>query len=731
MLTSGDNIGPYTLIKEIGRGGFGVVWLAKKTSSVAEITFALKVAKDEDIERGSFEHEVSIWLKAGGHPNVLRLIDAEVYDNRFIFVSEYLPDGSLAEWLEKCQNRVCSVAEAVRLVSGILAGLEHLHTRQPPILHRDIKPRNILLQAGTPKLADFGIARLLKVGTPSSTIAGTFPYMAPEAFQGKLGKRTVQTDLWSVGVVLYEMISGRLPFPHDGVPELISAIINDDPDPLPPSIPQEIERIIFKALARNPENRYQSASQMSESLRSAVREVGWPEFRSQQELDASEQNTERQIDSTWTSVEPRDTLSITDNRTGLVYEVPIENGAIKTADLRHVKTSTEDSGLLAYDPTLMNTASCKSAITYTDGSSGIFEYRGYPIEQLAEQSSYLEVAYLLLHGELPTAEHLRQWTWDITHHTFINENIKRALDCFNTSANPVRLFGAMLSAMSTFYPESQDIHDEARRRQQIIRLIAKVPTIAAFAFRHSLGLQYVYPDNDLSYEGNFLNMMYKTTELKYQPNPVLERALSVMFILHADHEQNCSTNAMRSIGSTRTDPYTALAGAVAAMSGPLQSGAPEMVIRVLNEIDSVDKVPEYIKRVKVGRFHLKGFGHPIYKNYDPRARVLKHLAREVFEVTGTDPQLDVALELERIVLQDEYFMERKLYPNFDFYSGIIYRAIRFPLSMFPLLLVIPRTSGWLAQWGEMLEDAEQKITRPRQIYSGHRMRAYVPINQRK
>jgi citrate synthase len=730
MPAAGDKIGPYTLIEEIGKGGFGVVWLAKKASSVVELTFALKLAKDEDIDRNAFEHEVAIWLKADGHPNVLRLIDAEVYDNRFVFVSEYLPEGSLADWLEKCQDRICSVTEAVRLASGILAGLDHLHTRQPPILHRDIKPRNILLQAGTPKLADFGIARLLKVGTASSTIAGTYPYMAPEAFQGRLGKRTVQTDLWSVGVVLYEMISGRLPFPQEGVPELISAIINDDPDPLPTSVPAEIERIVFKALSRNPKDRYDSAAQMSESLRLAMREIGWPELRSQQESVVSEQKIERQMAPTWTSLEIRDSLSVTDNRTGLIYEVPIENGAIKSMDLRSIKASTEDSGLVVYDPTLNNTASCKSSITFTDGDKGILEYRGYPIEQLAEQSTYLEVAYLLLYGELPTAEQLKEWTWHITHHTLINENIKKALDCFDSYAHPAGMFGAMLNAMSTFYPESKNIFDVDVRRKQIYRLIAKVPTVAAFAFRRRIGLQYVYPDNDLSYEGNFLNMMFKTTEVKYMPNPVIERALSIMFILHADYEQNCSTNVMRGIGGAHTDPFSALAGAIAALYGPLQSAAPEMVLRTLHEIHSVDKVPEYIKRVKVGRFRLAGFGHRVYKNYDPRAQIIKQLAHEVFELTGKDQLLNIALELERIALEDEYFVTRKLYPNVDFYWAIINLAMRFPVDMFPVLLAIPRTSGWLAHWVEMLEDAEQKITRPRQIYLGQRTREYVPLNQR-
>ncbi|HVF66648.1 MAG TPA: citrate synthase [Pyrinomonadaceae bacterium] len=432
------------------------------------------------------------------------------------------------------------------------------------------------------------------------------------------------------------------------------------------------------------------------------------------------------------SASQKETLTITDNRTGRQYEVPITDGTIRAMDLRQIKTDdAEDFGLMTYDPAFMNTASCKSTITYIDGDRGVLEYRGYPIEQLAEQSTYLEVAYLLLHGELPTAEELRQWTWDITHHTFINENIRKVLDGFHHSAHPMGMFEAMVAALSTFYPESKNIRDEACRRKQIHRLIAKVPTIAAFAFRHRIGLPISYPDNDLSYEGNFLNMMFKTTELKYEPNPTLERALSVLFILHADHEQNCSTNAMRSIGSAETDPYSALAGAAAALYGPLHGGANEAVLRMLNEIGSVDRVPEYIKKVKAGEFRLMGFGHRVYKNYDPRARIIKQIAYEVFEVTGRDPLLDLALELERIALEDEYFVKRRLYPNVDFYSGIIYRAMRFPVDMFPVLFAIPRTSGWLAQWSELLEDPEQKIARPRQIYLGHRTRDYVTMEKRE
>jgi citrate synthase len=426
----------------------------------------------------------------------------------------------------------------------------------------------------------------------------------------------------------------------------------------------------------------------------------------------------------------KDTLTITDNRTGKQYEVPITDGTIRAMDLRQIKAGEGDFGLMTYDPAFMNTASCKSTITYIDGDKGELEYRGYPIEQLAEQSTYLEVAYLLLNGELPTKDQLSGWIHNITHHTFINENIKKVLDGFHYNAHPMGMFEAMVAALSTFYPESKNIRDETCRRKQIHRLIAKVPTIAAFAYRHRTGLQYSYPDNDLSYEGNFLNMMFKTTELKYKPNPVLERALSVLFILHADHEQNCSTNTMRSIGSAETDPYSSLAGAAAALYGPLHGGANEAVLRMLHEIGSVERVPEYVKRVKAGEFRLMGFGHRVYKNYDPRARIIKQIAYEVFDVTGKDPLLDLALELERIALEDEYFVKRRLYPNVDFYSGIIYRAMRFPVDMFPVLFAIPRTSGWLSQWVEMLGDSDQKIARPRQIYLGHRTRDYVPIEKR-
>jgi citrate synthase len=426
-----------------------------------------------------------------------------------------------------------------------------------------------------------------------------------------------------------------------------------------------------------------------------------------------------------------DTLTVIDNRTGKQYEIAIENDTIRATDLRQIKVSDGDFGLMTYDPAFMNTASCKSRITFIDGERGILRYRGYPIEQLAEQSTYLEVAYLLLYGELPTQAQLEEWTWHITHHTFLHESIKKVMDGFHYDAHPMGMLVGIVGALSTFYPEAKNIFDADCRQKQIYRLIAKVATIAAFSYRHRKGLPYAYPDNDLSYPGNFLNMMFKTTEVKYEPNPVLERALNVLFILHADHEQNCSTNAMRSIGSAHTDPYSAIAGAAAALYGPLHGGANEAVLRMLKEIGSLDKVPEYVRRAKSGEFRLMGFGHRVYKNYDPRARIIKQVADEVFEVTGKDPLLDIALELERIALEDEYFVKRKLYPNVDFYSGIIYRAMGFPVDMFPVLFAIPRTSGWIAQWVEMLQDSDQKIARPRQIYLGSDERDYVPMEQRE
>jgi citrate synthase len=425
-----------------------------------------------------------------------------------------------------------------------------------------------------------------------------------------------------------------------------------------------------------------------------------------------------------------DTLTITDNRTGKQYEIPIKQGAIKATDLRQIKTSDDDSGLMTYDPAFMNTAACRSAITFIDGDKGILEYRGYPIEQLAEQSTYLETAYLIVFGELPTATQLKAWTNEITLHTMLHENIKKLMEGFQYDAHPMGVFLSTVGAFSTFYPDAKNIFDEKSRKKQIHRLIAKVPTIAAYAYRHSIGRPYNYPDNELSFAGNFLNMLFKMTELKYQVNPVLERALEVLFILHADHEQNCSTTAMRVIGSSHADPYSAMAGAAAALYGPLHGGANEAVLRMLQEIGSVDKVPAFIKRVKGGEGRLMGFGHRVYKSYDPRAKVIKLTADAVFEVTGKNPLLDIALELERIALQDEYFITRKLYPNVDFYSGLIYQAMGFPVEMFPVLFAIPRTSGWIMQWEEMLLDADQKISRPRQIYVGAPRRDYMPLAQR-
>jgi citrate synthase len=434
----------------------------------------------------------------------------------------------------------------------------------------------------------------------------------------------------------------------------------------------------------------------------------------------------------------KETLSISDDRTGKAYEVPIaygiyrDDGAyIKGTDLRKIKGSDEDFGLLSYDPAFMNTASCKSAITYIDGDKGILRYRGYPIEQLADKSNFLEVAFLLLCGDLPTKEQYEKWEWSITHHTFLHENVKKLMDAFHHDAHPMGILVSTVAALSTFYPESRNVLDPDVRMKQIHRLIAKVPTISAFAYRHSSGLPYAYPDNDLSYVGNFLNMMFRISEPKYKPDPVLERALDVLFILHADHEQNCSTSAMRGVGSSQADPYVSMAAAAAALYGPLHGGANEQVLLMLREIGSKDRINEYIKRVKQGEMRLMGFGHRVYKNYDPRAKILRQMAAEVFEITGKNPLLDVATELERISLEDEYFVSRKLYPNVDFYSGIIYEAMRFPVEMFPSLFAIPRTAGWLAQWNEMMLDSEQKIARPRQIYIGADERPFVPMSLRK
>ncbi|MBI4410847.1 MAG: citrate synthase [Gemmatimonadetes bacterium] len=433
-----------------------------------------------------------------------------------------------------------------------------------------------------------------------------------------------------------------------------------------------------------------------------------------------------------------DSLTIKDNRTGQTYELPMLYGtyphygaAIPAAELRRIRASDDDFGLMSYDPAFMNTASCKSAITHIDGDRGILRYRGYTIEELAEKSGFLEVAYLLLHGELPTPAQLQEWQHQITHHTMIHEATKKFMDGFHHNAHPMGILVSTVAALSTFYPESRHITDAEVRWKQIHRLIAKVPTIAAFAYRHSIGMPYAYPDNDLSYTGNFLNMLFKMTELKHKPDPVLERALDVLFILHADHEQNCSANAMRSVGSSHADPYVCVAAATAALWGPLHGGANEQVLRMLWEIRSKDRVPEYIQRVKAGEFRLMGFGHRVYKNYDPRAKILKEMATQVLHVTGKSPVLDLAMELERIALEDEYFVSRRLYPNVDFYSGIIYQAMGFPVDMFPVLFAIPRTAGWLAQWQEMLEDEDQRIARPRQVYTGADERRYVAIEKRK
>src|SRR3954463_7627211 len=414
----------------------------------------------------------------------------------------------------------------------------------------------------------------------------------------------------------------------------------------------------------------------------------------------------------------RESLTITDNRNGKSYEVPITNDTIRALDLRQIKVNADDFGMMSYDPAFTNTALCHSKVTFIDGDKGILQYRGYPIEELAERSTYLETAFLLLKGELPTKAQLQDWTYHITQHTFIHESIKKFLDGFHYDAHPMGMMISAIGALSTFYPDAKEIFNEASRRKQMYRLIGKMPTLAAFAYRHSLGMPYAYPDNDLSYPANFLNMLFKTTELKYRPNPVLERALDILFILHADHEQNCSANAMRCVGSSHVDPYSATAAATAALYGPLHGGANEEVLRMLLDIGSISNVPAYIKRVKGGEKKLMGFGHRIYKNYDPRARIIKNVADQVFDVMGRNPLLDIALEVERIALQDEYFVTRKLYPNVDFYTGLIYQSMGFPVTMFPVLFAIPRTSGWLAQWEEMLLDSEQKIARPRQIYMG-------------
>ena len=426
-----------------------------------------------------------------------------------------------------------------------------------------------------------------------------------------------------------------------------------------------------------------------------------------------------------------DTLTITDNRTGKQYELPIEDGTIRAMDLRQIKVTPDEFGMMTYDPAFMNTAACRSRITFIDGDEGVLEYRGYPIEQLAEHSTFLETAYLILFGELPSAAELQAWTRDVTLHTMLHTNLAKLMEGFRHDAHPMGMFISTVGALSTFYPDAKDIFSPESRRLQTIRLVAKVPSIAAYAYRHSIGRPFNNPDNELSYAGNFLNMLFRMTELKYKPNPVLERALDVLFILHADHEQNCSTSTMRNIGSSQSDPYSSLAGAAAALYGPLHGGANEAVLRMLTEIGSIGNVPAFIKRVKAGESRLMGFGHRVYKSYDPRAKIIKRIADLVFEVTGRNPLLDIALELERIALEEDYFVSRKLYPNVDFYSGLIYQAMGFPVDMFPVLFAIPRTAGWIAQWEEMLTDPDQKIARPRQIYVGSATRDYVPREKRK
>jgi citrate synthase len=425
-----------------------------------------------------------------------------------------------------------------------------------------------------------------------------------------------------------------------------------------------------------------------------------------------------------------ETLSVTDNRTGRTYQIPIEDNTIRATELRKIKVDDEDFGLMTYDPAYMATAACRSAITFIDGDRGILEYRGYPIEQLAERSNYLEVAFLLIHGHLPTQPELDEWDHLITTHTFVHENVKEFMQGFRYDAHPMGMLMASVGALSTFYPEAAAIKDAEARYIQVIRLLAKMPTLAAFSYRHNRGMPYVYPDNDLSYSGNFLSMIYKIAELKYEPDPRLEHALDVLFILHADHEQNCSTSAVRNVGSSEVDPYSAVAAGVAALYGPLHGGANEAVLRMLRRIETTDRIPDFIKGVKDGNEKLMGFGHRVYKNFDPRAKIIKRACEEVFEVTGKNPLLHIATELEKIALEDDYFISRKLYPNVDFYSGLIYEALGMPVEMFPVLFAIGRTSGWIAQWLEMIDDPEQKIARPRQIYTGGRGLDYVPIGER-
>src|SRR5688500_4140136 len=427
----------------------------------------------------------------------------------------------------------------------------------------------------------------------------------------------------------------------------------------------------------------------------------------------------------------RDSLTVTDNRTGETFEVEITDGTVKAMDFRQMKVSEDDFGLMTFDPAFTNTASCRSAVCFIDGEAGVLEYRGYPIAELCEKSTYLEVAYLLIYGELPTQEQLDEWIFEITHHTFVHENIKKFVEGFRYNAHPMGMLLATAGALSTFYPDASNIDDQQERHMAAVRLIAKMPTLAAFAYRHNLGLPYVYPDNDLSYPGNFLSMMFKMTEVKYEPDPRLERALDVLWILHADHEQNCSTNAVRGVGSSQVDPYSAVAAGVAALYGPLHGGANEAVLKMLERIETADNIPDFLERVKSRDEKLMGFGHRVYKNFDPRANIIKKHVEEVFEVTGKNPKLDIATELEKRALDDEFFTDRKLYPNVDFYSGLIYEALGIPMDMFTVIFAIPRTSGWIAQWLEMVTDPDTKIARPRQIYTGARESRYVPIGERE
>ena len=427
-----------------------------------------------------------------------------------------------------------------------------------------------------------------------------------------------------------------------------------------------------------------------------------------------------------------DSLTVTDNRTGETYEMEITDGTVKAMDFRSIKVNEDDFGLMTYDPAFTNTANCRSDITYIDGEAGILEHRGYPIEQLCESSSYLEVAYLLVHGNLPTKDELDFWVHAITHHTYVHENLKKSMEGFRYDAHPMSMLLSSVSTLSSFYPGAKDFEDRTERYMAVTRLIAKMPTLAAFSYRHNLGLPYVYPDNDLWYTGNFLSMLYKMTEVKYEPDPRLERALDVLWILHADHEQNCSTATVRAVGSSNVDPYTAVAGGIAALYGPLHGGANEAVLAMLERIGTVENIPDFLQGVKDRKEKLMGFGHRVYKNYDPRARIIRKHVDEVLDATGglDNPKLEIATELEKRALDDEYFTDRKLYPNVDFYSGLIYEAMKIPTDMFTVMFAIPRTAGWLAQWLEMREDPETKIARPRQIYTGDREVDYVPLEKR-